>query len=211
MTRTRIKICGITRLADAIFCSKIGIDAIGLVFYPPSPRSIEVDQARLILKDLPPFISVVGLFMDPDPQWVFQVLKAMPLDVLQFHGQETGDFCRYFSQPYIKAIAMNDSPQDFDAICYEYRHAQAFLLDANKNGEAGGQGVTFDWSLVPTTLKKPLVLAGGLRPDNIKVATDIIRPYAVDCSSGVESAPGIKDHIKISQFAKNVRDIDAQI
>jgi phosphoribosylanthranilate isomerase len=202
---TRIKICGITRHEDAMLCIKNGVDALGLVFYPPSPRNLSVMQAREILRDLPPFITIVALFMNPSREEVEQVLADCRIDRLQFHGSEDGRFCEQFSFPYYKAVAMGDGVQDFQQLQEEYANSSAFLLDSHRRDQAGGSGQAFDWSMVPDDIGRPVILAGGLGPDNVQSAIRQIRPYAVDCSSAVESEPGIKDPIKVRQFVENVQ------
>lgn len=202
---TRIKICGITRHEDAMMCISNGVDALGLVFYPPSPRNLSVMQAKAILSDLPPFITVVALFMNPSREEVEQVLSGCKIDRLQFHGSEDGRFCEQFSFPYYKAVAMGDGVQDFQQLREEYVNSSAFLLDSHRRDQAGGSGQSFDWAMVPDDIGRPVILAGGLSPDNVQSAIRQIRPYAVDCSSAVESEPGIKDPIKVRQFVENVQ------
>ena len=214
MNRTRIKICGITRVADALACAECGVDAIGLVFYPSSKRHINVAAAREIAAALPPFVTVVGLFVDPAETQVKRVLSAMPLDTLQFHGRETPAFCRQFGHPYIKAVAMGDSDKmngenppatpDFARLQEQFHDAAAFLLDSHGGGATGGCGRVFDWRQTPTDIAKPIILAGGITPANVHAAIAATRPYAVDCSSGVESAPGVKAPDKIRQLVDNV-------
>lgn len=202
--RTRIKICGITNRVDAVFCSAMGIDAIGLVFHPSSPRNVTAKQAGDIVRSLAPFTSIVGLFMNADQEFVDRVRQQVHLDILQFHGQESADFCEQFDMPYIKAIAMGDSNQDIDALGDEYSNASALLLDSHRADCAGGSGRTFDWAEVPQNTDKAIIVAGGLTPDNVQLAIAETRPYAVDCSSGVESKPGVKSHQKIREFVENV-------
>ena len=202
---TRIKICGITRTEDALSCASNGVDAIGLVFYPPSPRNVSTEQASKIIQCLPPFMTVVGLFMNAAAGDIEQVLSVCRLDRLQFHGSEDGRFCEQFDIPYYKAVAMGEEVPDFERLQQEFVNASAFLLDSHRRNEAGGSGESFDWVTVPEDVGKPLILAGGLAPDNVQSAIRQVRPYAVDCSSGVESSPGIKDHFKIRQFVENVQ------
>ncbi len=209
MNRTRIKICGITQAEDALYCAQVGVDAIGLVFYEPSPRNVTIEQAENIIAVLPSFVTVVGLFMNPEASFVANINQNLPLDVLQFHGQESAAFCDGYDRPYIKAVAMGDDGADFNQLVAEYARAQAFLLDSHKTGKAGGSGEIFDWLKIPGQLDKPLILAGGLTPDNVQSGIHKAHPYAVDCSSGVELKPGIKDHGKIRQFVENVADVDA--
>lgn len=204
--RTRIKICGITRTEDARFCASIGIDAIGLVFYPPSPRYIEPDRAREIIQGLPPFVTVVGLFMNAEADEVSAVIQSARIDLLQFHGQEPPGYCSQFGRPYIKAVAMGgNDPVELDVVAGMYHEASGLLLDSHNESEPGGSGKTFDWDRIREFTARPVILAGGLNPENVQSAVMRVHPYAVDCSSGVESAPGIKDHDRIRQFMENAR------
>lgn len=200
----RTKICGITSSVDALACVGAGVDALGFVFYAPSSRYIAAETAANIIRQLPPFITTVGLFMNATENEVRQVLKTCRLDRLQFHGSESGKFCTQFDVPYFKAIAMGDAVQDFKYLMTEYSTSSAFLLDSHRKDQAGGSGSAFDWVKVPSNVDMPLILAGGLNPDNVQSAIERVRPYAVDCSSGVESEPGVKDHAKIRQFVENV-------
>ena len=202
--RTRIKICGITRIEDALAAAQAGADAIGLVFYDASPRRVSVEQARGIIQVLPPFIAVVGLFVNPQPELVHQALNAMKLDLLQFHGEETPAECRDYGIPYIKAVRMHIDA-DLSAQAVKYHDATALLLDSYVPDLHGGSGETFDWGRVPREFNKPLILAGGLTPDNVAQAVAQVRPYAVDVSGGVEKSKGIKDAGKIAAFIKQVR------
>lgn len=201
----RVKICGITRVEDALSCARLGADAIGLVFYPPSPRNVTVEQARAILAALPPFITTVGLFVDAQAAEVQAVLEQLPLDVLQFHGNEPVQYCRSFGRPYLKALRVKPGV-DLVQYASAYSGARALLLDAHIEGVAGGSGQTFDWSLIPPRLPLPVVLSGGLSPDNVAEGIRRIQPAAVDVSSGVEAAKGIKDTEKISAFMQGVRN-----
>jgi len=207
MKSPRIKICGITSADDALMCVENGVDALGLVFYPPSPRHIGIESAQEIISALPPFITVVGLFMNAQTEEVEQVISGCDLDRLQFHGTETASFCQQFDTPYFKAIAMGDGVPDFDELSGEYSKASAFLLDSNRRDRAGGSGEVFDWLNVPDNVTKPLILAGGLTPDNVQSGIRKIHPYAVDCSSGVESKPGIKDPDKVRQFVEMIKNV----
>lgn len=202
--RTRVKICGITRIEDATAAARAGADAIGLVFEPKSPRYIKPDQAQAIVRALPPFVTVVGLFVNAAPDTVETVLNRVPLDLLQFHGNETPEQCRRYHRPYIKAIHMQPDVNLHEQ-ARRYADAEGLLLDTAAN-VAGGSGQTFDWSLVPTDLGKPVILAGGLTPENVAEAVRKVRPFAVDVSSGVEQAKGIKDAQKISTFIQAVRN-----
>lgn len=199
----RVKICGITRLEDALAATQAGADAIGLVFYPPSPRAVSIAQAQSVLSALPPFVTSVGLFVDPAPGWVAEVLRRCALDLLQFHGDESAAECHY-GRPYIKAIRARPGLDLLEA-AQHYPDARGFLLDSYDPAQAGGTGQTFDWSRIPAAMPAPLILAGGLRPDNVAEALRRVRPYAVDVSSGVESAPGIKDAALLRDFIDQVR------
>lgn len=201
MPRTRIKFCGITRPEDAACAARLGADAIGLVFYPPSARAVTPEQARNVIGDLPAFTSIVGLFLDPSREEVERVLDVLPIDLLQFHGSEPAEFCELFNRPYIKALPMADAI-DLDAAGQTYRRASALLLDAHSRGETGGQGKTFAWRRAE--LLRPVVLAGGLAPDNVGHAIEIVRPWAVDVSTGVETSPGVKDHALMAAFVEEV-------
>ena len=207
MQRTRIKICGITRPEDAKAVVDAGADAIGLVFYPPSPRAVSIQQAQEVVADVPAFVTVTALFVNPSVEEVQSVLDGVRIDLIQFHGDEDDDFCRQFGHPYIKALRVRQA-SDVVALCLRFPSALAVLLDSYKPGVPGGTGETFDWSLVPATPPKPIILAGGLDPDNVNHAIDVVRPYAVDVSGGVEAAKGIKDHGKITKFVNEVYRVD---
>ena len=194
----RAKICGITHVGDALAAARVGADAIGLVFYEKSPRAVSVSQAREILQALPPFVSSVGLFVNADPAGIERVLDDCPLDTLQFHGDETPDFCRRFGRPYLKALRVSGE-EDLRRPVDDYFDAQGLLLDCAVAGHWGGSGQSFVWWKLPD-LGKPLILAGGLRADNVQEAIRVACPYAVDVSSGVEQSPGIKDHDRMVQF-----------
>lgn len=203
--RTRIKICGITRVEDARAAAESGADAIGLVFYAPSPRNVELEQARAIVASIPPFVTVVGLFVNPTPVEVESVMRKCSLNLLQFHGDETPDFCGGFGLPYLKAARVR---ADADLVQYlsPYHAAQGWLLDAYHDRLYGGTGAPFDWKLIPRDLAKPVVLSGGLTPDNVGQAVRQVRPWAVDVSSGVEATKGIKDAAKIAAFIAGVKN-----
>jgi len=205
--RTRIKICGITRPRDASDAAAAGADAIGLVFYPPSPRFLNVERAREIRDALPPFVQAVALFVNADAAQVAQVIGRVHPAMLQFHGEETPDFCGQFGLPYIKACRVSPGV-DLLEYLRPFSAARGWLLDAHVE-EYGGVGASFDWSLVPAKLARPLVLSGGLTRDNVAAAVRRVRPWAVDVSSGVETAKGIKDAAKIAAFIAEVRNADA--
>ena len=207
MQRTRTKICGITRPEDAMAAVDAGADAIGLVFYPPSPRAVTAEQAAVAVADVPAFVSVTALFVNPTVEEVQQVLDSVRIDLIQFHGDEDDDFCRQFKRPYIKALRVRQA-SDVVASCVRFSGALAILLDSYKPGVPGGTGETFDWSLVPDTLPKPIILAGGLAPDNVATAIEQVHPFAVDISGGVEASKGIKDHGKIQAFMNEVYRVD---
>jgi len=202
--RTRVKICGITRDEDALAAATCGADAIGLVFYPQSPRHVGIEQAARIARSVPPFVVVTGLFVNATRGVIEQVLNAVPLGLLQFHGQESNDECTGHGLPFIKSIAMHN---DTDVVTRmeQYPDAAGFLLDAWQPQLHGGGGETFDWERVPASVPAPVILAGGLSPENVAGAIQAVRPYAVDVSSGVESRKGIKSADKISAFMKGVR------
>lgn len=200
----RVKICGITSVADAQIAVKAGADAIGLVFYAPSPRAVSIAQAREIAASVGPFVTVVGLFVNADEAFVSEVLANVALHVLQFHGDESREFCEQFQRPYMKAIRMRPELDVAQAIA-EYPSAAAILLDAYRPGVPGGTGETFDWQRVPTQSVRPIVLAGGLTPENVAMAIQATHVYGVDVSGGVESSPGKKDPQKVEQFIHNAK------
>lgn len=204
MSRTRIKICGITNVDDAMVVVDAGAEALGLVFYAASPRAVVIEQARAIALVAGPFITVTGLFVDAEQEFVSTVLTRVPLQLLQFHGNETPAYCESFARPYIKAIRMRPE-LDVAAAIAEHPNASGILLDAYRPGVPGGTGETFDWARVPQQSSKPLVLAGGLTPANVADAIRATQVYGVDVSGGVESAPGKKDHGKITSFINNAR------
>lgn len=207
--RTRVKICGITRPEDALVAAECGVDAIGLVFYPKSPRYVDAEQAKAIIAALPPFVTAVGLFMDAQADDITSVVKSVPLDCLQFHGDECLADCSQYSLPYIKAVAMQDGI-DYALYSASYPDAAGFLLDSHSSGQAGGTGKAFDWSQIPKKQDRPLILAGGLRPENVAEAISQVQPYGIDLSSGVESTPSVKDAAKIQNLMKEVRRIDCR-
>lgn len=203
MSRIRVKICGFTRVEDAVAASRLGVDAIGLVFYPPSPRHVSVETAREIVAALPPFVTTVGLFVDEAPETIAAVLRQVPLDLLQFHGNEAPRACASFDRPYIKAIRMADDV-DLEGEAERFRGARGILLDAWHPGVPGGTGERFDWARIPAKLPLPVVLAGGLTPANIREAIRQVRPFGVDVSSGVEREKGIKDPDKMAELIEEV-------
>jgi phosphoribosylanthranilate isomerase len=213
--RTRVKICGITRVEDGVAAAREGADAIGLVFWSGTPRQVSHTQAREIAAALPAFVSVVGLFVDPQPDAVRAALAEVPLDLLQFHGNEPPEMCASFGRPYVKAVHVKPG---VDLLHYAsgYAEARGLLFDAfEPGGLPGGTGTTFDWSALPAGLSRPVILSGGLTPQNVGAAIRQVRPWAVDVSSGVEAVAddgrprkGIKDAAKIAAFIRGVRDAD---
>lgn len=209
MARTRIKICGITRPEDARAAVSSGADAIGLVFYPDSPRAVTLAQAKAVAAVVPPLVSLVALFVDALPQDVEDVLAQVPVSLLQFHGQEDAAFCAQFQRPWMKAIRVRDDI-DVTAACAPFSAASGVLLDAWQDGVPGGTGKTFDWSRAQGTALPPIVLAGGLNAGNVGEAMQALSPWAVDVSGGVEASPGIKDAAKIQAFTAAVYAADQQ-
>ena len=207
MQRTRIKICGITREEDLRCAVAAGADAIGLVFYAPSPRYLMATRAAELVRRLPPFVTSVGLFVNEPASTVKAVLQKLPLQLLQFHGEEDEAYCASFGLPYIKAARVKPG-LDLVEYAKSFASAGALLLDAHVDSY-GGSGKTFDWSLIPAGLPLPLVLSGGLHAGNVAAALAAVKPWAVDVSSGVEAAPGVKDAEKIAQFVAEVRMADA--
>lgn len=206
--RTRVKICGITSCEDALLVVNAGVDAIGLVFYDKSPRNVSLPLAAEISQAIPAFVSRVALFKDAEAAFIETVLQQVEIDLIQFHGSETADFCEQFSRPYIKALGMKGVENNADCLIASakvFRSTKALLLDSHAPGEAGGSGETFDWSTV-AVIDKPIVLAGGLTVDNVKQAIELVHPYAVDVSSGVEKSPGIKDKEKVTNFMQQVSE-----
>ena len=197
MKMIRSKICGFTRPQDALAAAQLGVDAVGLVFYPQSKRFVSIEQAQEIVRVLPPFVSVVALFVNENTERIRQVLAQVPVDILQFHGDETPEFCRQFDRPYIKAVRVQNT-DDIIAAQQQYPDARAVLFDAHIEGEYGGTGHRFDWAMLPDQLSGHWILSGGLTPENIGEAVKITGAKIIDVSSGVESAPGIKSAEKIA-------------
>ncbi len=208
-TRTRVKICGITRVEDGLAAARLGVDAIGLVFYEKSKRNVSVEQAREIRDALPAFVTVVALFMNPQKVDVDRVLKACPIDLLQFHGVESAEFCASFERPYIKALGMAGGVS-LEQNMASYGSARGILLDSHAGVTAGGTGEAFDWDNIPQEIRESIILAGGLKPQNVAEAIQHVRPYAVDLSSGVESSPGIKDAALMKQLMNEIKRIDCE-
>ncbi|GAB5606098.1 phosphoribosylanthranilate isomerase [Sideroxyarcus sp. TK5] len=204
---TRIKICGITREQDLLAAVAAGADALGFVFYDKSPRNISEQRAAELMRAVPPFVTSVGLFVDPTAEMVREVLAQVPLDVLQFHGDESPQFCAQFGRPYLKAIRVRPGV-DLVECAARYAAARGLLLDAYVQGVQGGTGKSFDWGLIPRDLSLPVILSGGLHAGNVAEAVRTVRPYAVDVSSGVEAEKGIKDAAKVAAFIKEVKSVE---
>lgn len=203
---TRIKICGITRAEDALRAVDLGVDAIGLVFYPPSPRHVELAQAQKIVNALPPFINVVGLFVNAKESIIRQVLAELPIDTLQMHGDEAPETCLWQGKKVIKAIRVK--PQlDIEAEINRFKNVDAILLDAYQKGVPGGTGEVFDWQKIPEKCSQPIILAGGLAANNVVAAIQQVKPFAVDVSGGVEKSKGIKAKQKMEDFVRAVRGV----
>lgn len=207
--RTRIKICGITQTDDALVAANLGVDAIGLVFYPTSPRAVTITQARRITRALPAFVSVVALFVDAPKSHIHNVLDNVAIDIIQFHGDERVTQCNIYNKPYLKAIPMTHQ-QNIMQIATAYHDASALLFDTYHPHIKGGSGCQFDWDLIPAHCPLPIILAGGLQADNVSQAIQTIKPYALDVSSGVESKKGIKDTVKMTAFIQQAQEGDQQ-
>ncbi len=207
MRNIKVKICGISRLSDAVFACEAGADAIGLVFYKPSSRCVDIATAKAIADGMPPFVQRVGLFVNADSAEIQRVLASVDLDLLQFHGEETPEFCESFKKAYIKAITMRPG-LDVVGKMAEYYGAKGFLLDTYHPQQAGGTGEIFNWDLFPQNSDKPLILAGGLTVDNVQQAIKTCKPYAVDVSGGVETEKGIKSTEKIRAFINKAKSIE---
>jgi phosphoribosylanthranilate isomerase len=201
---TRIKCCGMTRVEDALLAAELGVDAIGVVLTAHSKRQVSLAQARAIVEAMPPFVTTVALCMDDEANFVQEIIDTVRPSMLQFHGNESDEWCKQFGQPYLKAIAMGAGAAALYQL-HDHPHAAGLLLDGHGLGEPGGSGKSFDWSLMPRDLKQPLILAGGLNATNVAAAIRVAKPWAVDVSSGIESAPGVKDHGKLRDFVAAVR------
>ena len=210
LASTRIKICGITRPEDALSAIASGADALGLVFYAKSPRAVSLEQAREIAKAVPPFVTLVSLFVNAEARTVADVVSGLPVGLIQFHGDEEPGFCGQFGRPWIKALRVREG-MDVTAQCNALEGAQGVLLDAWQDGVPGGTGQTFDWTLAARELSLPMILAGGLNDGNVGEAIASLHPWAVDVSGGVEASPGIKDPAKIERFIAAVRAADQKI
>ncbi|WP_298447270.1 phosphoribosylanthranilate isomerase [uncultured Marinobacter sp.] len=203
---TRVKICGLTRAEDVLAAVSEGADAIGFVFYEPSPRAVTIEQAEVLARYVPAFVSVVGLFVNPQKEQVREVLSRVPLDLLQFHGDETSEFCEQFDRRWVKAIRVQRAGQIEQAF-NDYKRASGLLVDAWDPDRYGGTGHSFNWDLIPPERALPLILAGGLSSDNVSGAVEKVRPWAVDVSGGVEKSKGIKDIEKITEFIREVHRV----
>lgn len=202
--QTRIKICGITRAEDALYSEQLGVDALGFVFCKASKRFIKPRHAKIISDQVAPFITRVGLFLDATEAEVVEALNELPGMIPQFHGRESAHECERYGVPYLKAIGLGAGMPDA-AELVEYRHAMAFLFDSNEPGQLGGTGHVFDWHKLDQKVERPVILAGGLNPGNVKTAIEQVQPYAVDVSSGVELSKGVKDHQALATFVDAVR------
>ncbi|ORU93029.1 MAG: N-(5'-phosphoribosyl)anthranilate isomerase [Cycloclasticus sp. symbiont of Bathymodiolus heckerae] len=205
--RTRVKICGITQADNAVAAISAGADALGFVFYEPSPRYVNIDQAKNIFNKISPFINKVALFVNAEHDYVSSILNNLNIDVLQFHGDEDEAFCRSFNTPYLKAVRIQEAA-DVQKAVTSFASASGILVDAYDQTQYGGTGKTFNWDLLPNKCDLPIILAGGLNDKNIYQAIHATRPYAVDVSSGVEKSKGVKDHALIEQFMHEVKRAD---
>lgn len=205
--RTRVKICGLTRRADLDAAVAAGVDAVGFVFHPSSPRAVSPEEAHDLCAGLPPFVTAVGLFVDASAEEIRAILNRVPLELLQFHGEEAPELCASFGRRWIKAVRMRPGV-DLAAQRRRYEQAAGLLLDTFDPARPGGTGQRFDWDRIPTALAPSIVLAGGLDADNVGEAICLVRPFAVDVSGGVEASKGIKDHDKIRDFMQRVNDVD---
>ncbi|WP_373823297.1 phosphoribosylanthranilate isomerase [Neisseria dentiae] len=199
----RIKICGFTRPEDAATAAELGADAVGLVFYEKSKRAVNIETAQRIVRALPPFVGVVALFVNEEAARIEEILAQVPIDIIQFHGDEPPEFCRRFARPYIKAVRVQNTA-DIIAALETYPDARAVLFDAHIEGEYGGTGHSFDWRMLPQNLNGHWILSGGLTPDNVAEAVRITGAQTVDVSSGVESAAGIKSVAKMAEFIRRL-------
>lgn len=203
----RVKVCGITSVPDLELAVSVGADAVGINFFPPSPRFIDIDTAKAIAHACPAFTTLVALFVNPDQETVTNVLAHIPeIAVLQFHGTESPEFCASFGRPYVKSVGVN-SAKDIDEGMVKYERASAILLDSFDPVRWGGTGKAFDWEQVPAAHRRPVVLAGGLKPDNVADAIARVRPYSVDVCGGVEASPGVKDPAQMEAFMRSVNSV----
>jgi phosphoribosylanthranilate isomerase len=207
--RTRVKICGITRPEDGVAAARLGVDAIGLVFYANSPRNLDVIQAQAICAALPGFVTTVALFLNPVESLVNEVIARVGVDLIQFHGTDSEAFCESFAKPYIKALGVSGEDDVAERVG-SYPSARSILLDSHVAGAAGGTGEAFDWLAIPEQIRHRIILAGGLKPDNVAQAIQQVRPYAIDLSSGVEASPGIKDINLMTRLMQQVKRVDCE-
>lgn len=205
--RTRIKMCGMTTVNDVLSAAKAGADAVGLVFYPPSPRNVTLQEAVRLSEQVPCFVDCVALVVNPSVALVNDILKQVKPTFLQFHGDESAEFCRQFNHRYIKAIRVKSAEQLARDLT-EHENADAILLDAHVEGVPGGTGQAFDWAMIPKTMRSKIILAGGLTPENIQSAVEAIRPFAVDVSGGIERSKGVKEASKMVAFSAGVYRAD---
>lgn len=208
--RTRIKICGLTTIEDVNSAVDLGVDAIGLVFHARSPRNVNITQAKQLLNAIPPYVTRVALFRDADEATVHQVVRSLPIDVLQFHGSESNEYAQQFGRRWYKAIGMGDSDLRGEKLAAElaaYPDADGLLFDSHSTNKMGGSGAKFDWSVLPSPLPRGAILAGGLNPNNVAAAVETVRPWAVDVSSGVEKAPGVKSAQRMKAFIDEVKRV----
>ncbi|MFI4962552.1 MAG: phosphoribosylanthranilate isomerase [Legionellales bacterium] len=204
--RIRVKMCGMTRSEDVYHACSLGVDAIGFIFHPKSSRFVTIGQVQKLIQDLPPFVDAVAVLVNPEKEFVDELIGALPINLLQFHGDETPEFCQQFSTSFIKAIQPN-STEAIEQSLSIYTRASALLLDTPSQTSRGGTGICFDWNIIPKNTSKPYVLAGGLNASNVQDAVTACSPYAVDVCSGIEIEPGVKDHLKMSRFIKALWDI----
>ena len=209
MTRTRVKFCGMTRAGDVRLACELGVDAVGFVLAPASPRCLAPPDLPGLRAAVSPLVDVVAVFMDPHASLVLDAIRRLRPTLLQFHGSEDDAFCRSFGLPFLKSLPMAGGAEEAVAISKRYPSALAFLLDGHGPGQAGGVGQAFDWASAPK-LARPMFIAGGLRPANVAEAIEVARPYAVDVSSGIEALPGIKDGERMRQFLQEVRRVDSE-
>ena len=204
--QTRIKFCGMTNLQDVERAIDLGVDALGFVFVSESYRYLSLDQAQKIIENVPPFVIKVGLFMNSESTFIQNIIQRIRLDLLQFHGNEDEKFCNQFQIPYLKAVPMASVSSVADYY-EEFPSATGFVLDSHATGQMGGSGKTFEWADIPNIQTRPTILAGGLTPENVAEAIRVVRPYAVDVSSGIEASKGIKDPAKMEHFIKEVKSV----
>ncbi|WP_058512375.1 phosphoribosylanthranilate isomerase [Legionella steelei] len=203
LARVRVKMCGMTRNEDIAHAVNLGVDAIGLIFYPKSARCVSVAQAKILLRDLPALVDAVAVLVNPERDFVYEIVEELPIQLLQFHGDESAEFCQQFNKPFIKAIHC-DSTEHIHQAARDFMTARALLLDTPSNVARGGTGCVFDWNIIPQKVEKPYLLAGGLDEFNVLEAIKSCHPYAVDLCSGIEMSPGVKDHGKMSRFMQKL-------